>query len=108
MISGKLMVNDENSHHALRKMAGLGLFFKQQQRDNGTISYNNPQELLQLLQCSHSLKTFHPELFDRYAFKKKILMFCVNYNWSINCQTKLFHLLRLFKMKYLQIILTAL
>ena len=70
------MVNDENSHHALRKMAGLGLFLKQQQRDNGTISYNNPQELLQLLQCSHSLKTFHPELFDRYAFKENIDVLC--------------------------------
>ena len=76
MISGKAMVNDENSHHALIKMAGLGLFFKQQQRDNNTISYNNPQELLQLLQCSHSLKTFHPELFDRYAFKENIDVLC--------------------------------
>ena len=50
-LSGKAMVNDENSHHALRKMAGLGLYLKQQQRDTGEVSFNNPQELLQLLQC---------------------------------------------------------
>lgn len=76
VLSGKAMINDENSHHALRKMAGLGLYLKQQQRDNGVISYNNPQELLQLLQCSSSLKTFHPELFDRYAFKENISVLC--------------------------------
>ncbi len=71
-LSGKAMVNDENSHHALRKMAGLGLYLKQQQRDTGEVSFNNPQELLQLLQCSSSLKTFHPELFDKYAFEDNI------------------------------------
>ena len=76
ILSGKPLVNDENSHHALRKMAGLGLFLKQQQRDSGEISYNNPQELLQLLQCSKSLKTFHPELFDKYAFKENINALC--------------------------------
>ncbi len=70
------MVNDENSHHALRKMAGLGLYLKQQQRDTGTISYNNPQELLQLLQCSSSLKTFHPDLFEKYAFEQNINALC--------------------------------
>lgn len=75
-ISGKAMVNDENSHHALRKMAGLGMYLKQQQRDNGEISYNNSQELLQLLQCSSALKTFHPELFDRYAFPENIKALC--------------------------------
>lgn len=76
ILSGKPLVNDENSHHALRKMAGLGLFLKQQQRDSGEISYNNPQELLQLLQCSKSLKAFHPELFDKYAFKENINALC--------------------------------
>ena len=75
-ITGKPMLNDENSHHALRKMAGLGLYLKQQQRDYGEVSFNNPQELLQLLQCSNSLKTFHPELFDRYSFKENINVLC--------------------------------
>ncbi len=75
-LSGKAMVNDENSHHALRKMAGLGLYLKQQQRDTGEVSFNNPQELLQLLQCSSSLKTFHPELFDKYAFEDNINVLC--------------------------------
>ncbi len=76
MISGKPMVNDENSHHALRKMAGLGLYLKQQQRDNDQITYNNPQELLQFLECSKSLKTLHPELFDKYLFTKNINVLC--------------------------------
>ena len=75
-ITGKPLVNDENSHHALRKMAGLGLYLKQQQRDTGEISYNNPQELLQFLQCSSSLKTFHPDLFDKYAFSENINVLC--------------------------------
>ena len=76
VISDKPLINDENSHHALRKMAGLGLFLKQQQRDNRTISYNNPQELLQLLKCSHSLKVFHSNLFDKYGFESNINTLC--------------------------------
>lgn len=75
-IAGRNMVNDENSHHALRKMAGLGLYLKQQQRDTGEVSYNNPGELLQLLECSSSLKTFHPDLFDKYAFEENINALC--------------------------------
>ena len=75
-LTGKALVNDENSHHALRKMAGIGLYLKQQERDSGTISYNNPQELMQLLQCSKSLKTFHPDLFTRYGFDKNINVLC--------------------------------
>lgn len=75
-MSGGLIVNDENSHHSLRKMAGIGLYLKQLQRDTGNISYNNPQELLQLLQCSMSLKTFHPDLFERYAFGENINALC--------------------------------
>ena len=75
-LSGKPLLNDENSHHALRKMAGIGLYLKQMQRDNGTINYNNPQELLQLLHCSHSLKTFHPDLFRKYTFDENINVLC--------------------------------
>lgn len=75
-LSGKALVNDENSHHALRKMAGLGLYLKQQQRDTGKVSYNNPQELLNLLQCSSSLKTFHPQLFNKYSFEENINVLC--------------------------------
>lgn len=70
--NGKSLVNDENSHHALRKMAGLGLFFKQQQRDNNEISYNNPAELVELLESSKSLKTFHPDLYKKYQFDKNL------------------------------------
>lgn len=75
-VDSKPLVNDENSHHALRKMAGLGLFLKQQQRDTGEIAYNNPQELLQLLKCSMSLKTFHPELFNKYGFADNLNVLC--------------------------------
>lgn len=75
-ISGIALVNDENSHHALRKMAGIGLFLKQQQRDKGTINYNNPQELLELLSASKSLKAFHPDLFSKYAFEQNINTLC--------------------------------
>ncbi|MGN1298826.1 MAG: hypothetical protein ACI4UE_02440 [Candidatus Scatovivens sp.] len=73
---GKVLINDENYHHALRKMAGIGLYLKQHQRDFGQVSYNNPEELLQLLKCSSTLKTFHPDLFDKYAFKENIDVLC--------------------------------
>ncbi len=76
ILSNKPLVNDENSHHALRKMAGLGLYLKQQQRDTGKVFYDNPQELLHFLECSNSLKTFHPNLFDRYGFKENINVLC--------------------------------
>lgn len=75
-ISGRALVNDENSHHALRRMAELGLYLKQQQRDNGEIKFNDPQKLLQLLECSSSLKTFHPNLYDRYSFERNINVLC--------------------------------
>lgn len=75
-ISGRSLVNDQNSHHALRKMAGLGLFLKQQQRDRGKIGYDNPVELLELLSCSKSLKAFHPDLYEKYAFEANIDVLC--------------------------------
>lgn len=75
-ITGKSLVNDEFSHSALRKMAGIGLFLKQQHRDSGVISYNNPKELLQLLEHSNILKALHPKLFERYAFQKNLDVLC--------------------------------
>lgn len=71
-IQSKALVNDENSHHALRKMAGLGLYFKQQQRNKEKIQYHNPNELLGLLEASKTLKTFHPDLFEKYQFSKNL------------------------------------
>lgn len=70
-MQGKAPVNDENSHHALRKMAGIGLYLKQQ-RDGNEVEYNNPSELLQLIECAKTLKTFHPDLFKRYQFEQSI------------------------------------
>lgn len=75
-LMGVPIVNDENSHHALRKMAGLGLFLKQQQRDTGNIEYNNPQELLNFIQASKGLKQLHPDLFSRYNFRENIKVLC--------------------------------
>ncbi len=75
-ISGRSLVNDQNSHHALRKMAGLGLYLKQQQRDKGKIVYDNPEELIELLSCSKSLKVLHPDLYEKYAFEANIDVLC--------------------------------
>ena len=71
-ISHKSLVNDEHSHSALRKMAGVGLFVKQQQRDNGKAGYNNPAELLALIEDSSALKSIHPDLFEQYKFNENI------------------------------------
>ena len=75
-ISGKSLVNDEFSHSALRKMASIGLFLKQQHRDSGVISYNNPKELMQLLEHSNTLKALHPKLFEKYAFQINLDILC--------------------------------
>ena len=75
-MSGKPLVNDSKSHHALRKMAGIGLYLYQQKRDNKQVSYDNPQELLELLSSAKSLKMLHPELFERYAFISNINKLC--------------------------------
>ncbi len=77
-MEGRALVNDENSHHALRRMAGIGLYLKQQQRDikkqnsEKQVDYNNPQELLELMECAKTLKTFHPDLFEKYRFEQNI------------------------------------
>ena len=73
---GRSLVNDQNSHHALRKMAGLGFDLKQQKRDRGKIVYDNPVELPELLSCSKSLKVFPPDLYEKYAFEANIDVLC--------------------------------
>lgn len=70
--SGRALVNDENSHHALRKMAGIGLYLKQQQRDGHEIDYDNLSEFQVLLETSGTLKGIHPELFKKYKFGENI------------------------------------
>ena len=75
-MSGRALVNDPNSHHALRKMAGIGLYLKQQQRDKGKIVYDNPMELLDLFTASKSLKVFHPDLYEKYAYEKNLDVLC--------------------------------
>ena len=75
-INGERIVNDEDSHDALRSMARIGLYLKQQQRDSGEVSYNNPSELSRLLSSSKTLKDFHPDLFEKYAFGKNLDVLC--------------------------------
>ena len=70
--NGRALVNDENSHHALRKMAGIGLYLKQQQRDGHEIRYDNLSEFQVLLETSRTLKGVHPELFEKYKFGENI------------------------------------
>lgn len=70
--SGRALVNDENSHHALRKMAGIGLYLKQQQRDGHEIKYDNLSEFQVLLETSRTLKGVHPDLFEKYKFGENI------------------------------------
>ncbi len=57
-------------------MAGFGLYLKQQQRDRGKIVYDNPEELIELLSCSRSLKVLHPDLYEKYAFETNIDVLC--------------------------------
>lgn len=72
----KFQDNIPAEHSALRKMAGVGLFLKQQHRDSGVISYNNPEELLHLLEDSDTLKALHPNLFEKYTFQKNLDVLC--------------------------------
>lgn len=75
-VSGKRLVNDSQSHSALRKIAGIGLHLYQQKRDNNQVLYNNPQELLELLNNAKNLAKFHPELYERYAVQSDINRIC--------------------------------
>lgn len=68
----RALVNDESSHQALRKMSGIGLHLQQQKRDDKEIEYNNPNELLELLESSKVLKGVHPELFEKYKFSQNL------------------------------------
>lgn len=71
-LSGNALVNDEGSHSALRKMAGIGLYLMQQQRDNGRVEYNNLHEFMDLVADSQVLKHKHPELYKGLRFGENI------------------------------------
>lgn len=73
---GKALVNDEASHHALRKMAAIGLYCSQQRRDKENIKYNNPGELLELLETARTLKGVHPDLYEKYQFQANLERLC--------------------------------
>lgn len=53
-------------------MTGIGLYCSQQKRDNKTVEYNNPTELLELVEASRTLKGIHPELYERYHFQASL------------------------------------
>lgn len=71
-ISGNALVNDEGSHSALRKMAGIGLYLMQQQRDTGRVEYNNLHEFMDLVADSQVLKQQHPKLYKGLKFDENI------------------------------------
>ncbi len=45
-------------------------------RTNEEIVYDNPKELLELLNSSKSLKAFHPDLYKKYAFEANMDVLC--------------------------------
>lgn len=71
-ISGKALVDDEKSHAALRKMAGIGLYLMQQQRDNGQMDYDNFSECYHLIENSTTLKQRYPDIHDSLRFNENI------------------------------------
>lgn len=71
---GNALVNDVDSHCALRKMAGIGLFFHQKLSKGEKLDYNNPGELCELIENSKTLKILHPDLFERYGFEPNLQM----------------------------------
>lgn len=86
--NSRALVNDENSHHALRKMAGIGLYLKQQQRDGKKVQYDNLQELQTLIDTSKTLKNIHPDLFEKYKFSENINVLCSLIERNLDEQTK--------------------
>lgn len=74
-ISRRTLVNDESSHSALRKMAGIGLYLMQQKRDKGQdIDYNNFGELVDLIEDAKELKQRHPILHSELKFENNLNM----------------------------------
>lgn len=70
--NGRALVNDEGSHHALRSMADIGLFLNRQRTQGQNLEFNNPAQLLELLEASRTLKGVHPDLFEKYGFKENL------------------------------------
>lgn len=72
-ISNMALVNDESSHSALRKMAGIGLYLMQQKREQEQeIDYNNLGELINLIKNTKILKEKHPYLHDNLKFANNL------------------------------------
>ena len=69
---GRALVNDEASHHALRSMADIGLFLNRQKYQGKEVEFNNPSQLMELLEASRTLKGIHPDLFEKYGFKENL------------------------------------
>lgn len=69
---GRALVNDEASHTALTEMADIGLFLNRQKARDEKVEFNNPDQLLRLLEASRTLKGVHPELFERYGFEQNL------------------------------------
>ena len=70
--NGRALVNDEASHHALRSMADIGLFLNNQKARGEKVEFDNPSQLLELLEASRTLKGVHSELFEKYGFSENL------------------------------------
>lgn len=53
-------------------MADIGLFLNRQKARGEKLEFNNPDQLLRLLQASRTLKGVHPDLFERYGFEQNL------------------------------------
>ena len=71
-MKGQTLVDDEQSHSALRKMAGVGLYVMQQKREKGIMEYNNTGELINLIEDSKALKQKYPNIHDSLKFEQNI------------------------------------
>lgn len=69
---GRALVNDEASHTALTEMADIGLFLNKQKARGEKVEFNNPDQLMRLLEGARTLKGVHPELFERYGFEQNL------------------------------------
>lgn len=72
---GRALVNDVDSHCALRTMADIGLILYNQYSKGQKLAYNNAVQLYELIEDSKTLKIQHPQLFERYGFEANLRKF---------------------------------
>ena len=68
----KAWVNDVDSHCALRTMADIGLVLYRQHYKGEEMKFDNAAQLYELIEDSRTLKTLHPDLYERYGFERNL------------------------------------